>query len=207
MQKELTELTQKQESIINKAKEISIVSTETLQVAVSITAEIKDVKKRVEEIRKFFVNPLNNQVKEINLKFKPFTDILDKTEAEVKSKMTEYQAEQEKICYAEEERIRKLQQKEYEKQIKKAEKKGDDIPPPPPPIKLETEKVEGLQMRKIWVAEIEDIKLIPEIVLYDLINTEDGQEVLNSYLNKLAKAGVRTIAGVRIYEKSIPVIK
>jgi len=48
MQKELAELTQKQELIIGKAKNISIVSTETLQNAVAVTTEIKDVKKRVE---------------------------------------------------------------------------------------------------------------------------------------------------------------
>jgi len=147
-------------------------------------------------MRKFFVAPLNKQVKGINLKFKPYTDVLDKAEAEIKSKMTAYQVEQEKIRLAEEDRLRKIQQKEYEKQVKKAEKKDEDIPPPPPPVRVETPKVEGLSMRKMWDFEIIDIGKIPaEYMIPD-----------ETKIRKIVNAGVRKIAGIRIFEKTISAI-
>lgn len=197
MERELVQLERLERTLVGKAGEVQITSLETLQTAVGLTAEIKSAKSRVEEIRKFFVNPLNDQVRKINAKFKPFTETLEKMEAEVKSKIVVYQTEQEKIRIAEETRLRKLQEAEYAKQVKKAEKKGDDAPPPPPPVKVEAVKVDGLSIRKVWDFEIVFIEKIPlEYMIPD-----------EKKIRKVITAGVREIPGIKIFEKSISAIK
>lgn len=196
MEKELIELSQAQKGIIKKVADVSIVSTETLQVAVGLTQELKQARTRAEEVRKFFVDPLNKQVKGINAKFKPFIDTLIKAESEVKGKMEAYETGQEKLRLAEEERLRRLQEKKFARETAKAEKKGVETPPPPPPIKVEKEQVSGYQVRKVWDFEITDIKKIPaEYLIPD-----------EKKIRKVVSAGLREIPGVRIFEKTISAV-
>ena len=206
MEKELMELEKEQTGLTARAENLSIVSTETLQEAVGLTSFIKDLGKRIKAMMDFHTKGLKAEIKKTETPYKMGMEKCVELELQVKSKIVVYQNEQEKIRRAEEERLRKIQEKEYEKQIKKAEKKQETPPPPPPPIKIEAEKIEGLQMRKTWVAEIEEHGLIPHETIMDFLYSSEGTIALTKFLNKLTKAGIRKIEGVRIFEKSISAI-
>ena len=196
MKNELASLEKEQTGLIAQATNLSIVSTETLQGAVNLTSFIKDFGKRIKAMMDFHTKGLKAEIKKTELPYKNGMEKCAELELQIKSKIVVYQNEQEKIRLAEEDRLRKIQQKEYEKQIKKAEKKQEAPPPPPPPVKVEAEKIEGLQMRKTWDFSIEDEKLIPREYLC----------VDEKKIGKVVKAGIREIAGIRIFEKSISAI-
>ena len=191
MDKDLIILNQKQLEIVNRVKSITITSRKSLEETVFLTRDIKEAKKKVESELKFHTDPLSEQIKNERQKYMPFLDILGKAELELKSKIAVYQSEQEKIRMAEEERLTKLQEKQYAKNIQKAEKKGMEAPPPPPPITIKEEKISGLSMRENWTAEVENVFLIErDFLMPDLDKAK-----------KCAKAGIRKIAGFRIYDK------
>ena len=189
-------LNEKQLEIVNRVKSITITSRESLEETVFLTRDIKEAKKKVESELKFHTDPLSEQIRNERQKYKPFLDMLDKAELELKSKIVVYQSEQEKIRMAEEKWLIKLQEKQYAKDIQKAEKKGMEAPPPPPPITIKEENVAGLQIRKMWDFQIVDEKKI----------TREYLCVDEKKIRKVVNAGVREISGIRIFEKSISAI-
>jgi len=196
MNNEIQELEKEQKSIAEKVSNIIVTDTESLKFAISTTQEIKEKIKKIEGIRKFFVDPLNKQVKEINSKFKPFIEKLEEAESIIKNKMVKFQIIQEDKRKKAEEKLRKEQEKKYRAEIKKADKKGELPPPPPMPVFIERQKVEGLQIKKVWNFEIIDEKIIPRVYL--VVDT--------AKIRKLVNAGIREIAGVKIYEETISAI-
>jgi hypothetical protein len=164
--------------------------------------------KTIEEIRNFFVRPLNNQVKAINEKFKLLTQPLaDKKQQLSDSLLAWRKEEQLKLAEAEAEQRRIYEEKqakartEEERRRKISEAKGGDgivktpveqpiyVPP------VNTLAQDTTTVRKQWTFEIEDeIKVPREYLALDTVKI--GQAV---------RAGVRDIAGVRIFQKEIPV--
>jgi len=188
----IQELEKEQNGIMIKVQEVKIIDQVTLTDAVSFTQEIKRAIKRVEDLRKFFVNPLNKQVKEINLKFKPIITDFESAEKKLKEKIIAYQNEEEVKRLKEEDRLRKLQEKKYEKEIAKSEKKGEIAPPPPAPVHIEKPKTEGLRITKRWTYEIVNEAEVPREYL--CVDTKK--------IGKVVSAGIRDIKGVRIYQET-----
>jgi Asp-tRNA(Asn)/Glu-tRNA(Gln) amidotransferase C subunit len=190
---ELKNLDRQQKTILKRIEEINIIDTGTLQGAVEVIKELKKARDEVKKVREFFVKPLQKQVKEINDKFKPYTDALDNAESEIKGKILFYEQGEERKRQEELEKLREKQQEEYQKEIKKAEKKGQIPPPPPAPIEIVKPRIEGLAMRKIWDFEVVDENKIPqEYLIPDAVK-----------IRKVIQAGVRNIEGLRIFEKEI----
>ncbi len=97
------------------SKEISIVvvkDSATEQQAIDFLGAIKSRSKRIEELRKFFTQPLNDQVKAINNKFKLQLEPLADLEEKLKSALVKYADEKERLAKIEADRI----QAEYEEQ-------------------------------------------------------------------------------------------
>jgi hypothetical protein len=67
-----------------------VVDAKTEADAVEFLVQIKTVAKKVDAERSFLVKPLNDHVKEINGKFKPYLTALEDAETMVKKGMTEY---------------------------------------------------------------------------------------------------------------------
>lgn len=190
---EIKELDQQQDIIKRKVAEIKVIDSESLQQAVVMIQEIKRAKEKVEETRKFFVDPLRKQISEINAKFKPYIDALDAAETLIKDEIIIYKEEERLKRELELEKLRKQQELNYRKEVKKAEKRGLVPPPPPAPIEIVQPKVDGLTMKKVWDFEIIDETKIPrEYLTPDLVK-----------IRKVIQAGVRNIEGLRIFERNI----
>jgi len=186
----IRELEKEQKDVMCKVLEVNVVDQVTLTDAVSFTQEIKRTIKRVDDLRKFFVNPLNAQVKQINLKFKPIIVDFEQAEQVLKRRIVDYQEAEEKERLKEEEKIRKQQEKKYEKQVEKSEKKGEIAPPPPAPVHIEKPKTEGLRITKRWTFEILNENEVPREYL--AVDTKK--------IGKVVQAGIREIKGVKIYQ-------
>lgn len=77
--------------IIERAMAVSqVTDVGTEAAAVEFLVQIKKVAKAVDDQRTFLVKPLNDHVKEINAKFKPYLNLLDEAEKKVKDGMTAY---------------------------------------------------------------------------------------------------------------------
>lgn len=173
-------------------KFVAIKSEAEVALATEFLGVVKARVKRVEEIRKFFVNPLNEQVKRINTLFKGVSDPLTAIETKVKSAMSSYRWEEEKKAREEEERLRKLQEKKNEKRAEAGKELDLSIKTVERAEQTVTTATGSSTAKKIWKYEVVDINQVPRELLRCEIK----------HANVMAKIdeGVRDISGLRIYE-------
>lgn len=184
-------------SLEERAQVLVITTEQDLIGATDALGFIARLKKSIEEKRTFFVKPLNEQVSRINQLFKGYAAPLERADGVIRGKVLGYRQEQERIRREEEDRLRKLQEKEQARLAKLAEKKGLPEPPPPPmPItvmaapKTVSGSMGTVSAKKVWEFEIVDPMAIPrEYLMVD-----------ESKIRAVVKAGVRNIPGVRVFE-------
>lgn len=83
--------------------------------------KVKNAIKKLEDMRKEVVGPLNDQVKEVNNKFKFFTEPLEKAKDTLNAKMVAFQRAEMARVQAERERAERARQEELEKIRKEKE--------------------------------------------------------------------------------------
>ncbi len=178
------------------ANDLVVFDDESLTRATNMLGRVATLKKELEERRKFFVGPLNEQVKRINDLFRSLAAPLDRVDQILRDKVLAYRREQERRRREEEERLRKLQEAEQKKLEKKAEKKGLEPPPPPAPVVLAgpartvSADLGKATVRVVWDFEIVDPSQLPrEYLIPDVAK-----------IRAVVRAGVREIPGVRIYQ-------
>lgn len=102
------------DEILSQAKAIQITDEASQVLAVEFGTAARNLKKRVEDLRKSAVQPLNDRVKEVNNLAKAFTEPLDGAERDLKAKISTYQTklrlEQEKKAAEAREAARKVQE-------------------------------------------------------------------------------------------------
>jgi hypothetical protein len=165
--------------------------------ATEILGKIATTKKKAEEVRKALVQPLQQQVNEINSKFKETLAPLVKADTILRNKVQDWHAYQERLRREEEERLRKLMEKEQKKAEKKAEKRGE-APPPPMPVPVvpqapKTVKTDtgSTSIKTFWAWEVEDETKVPREYL--MLNDQA--------ISAAVKMGIREIPGIRIFQK------
>ncbi len=168
------------ETLVVRAEAIEISDDEDMEIAVNLLGGIATAKKRVEKQRKFFVEPLNWQVKKINELFHNFTDPLLKAERIIKQKVAAYHVEKEKKA-----------QEEMAKALAEAQK-GDEIMPviiPDQPEKTVRAPTGSATIKKVWTFQVENPALVPE--QYKVVDERK--------IRAAVAFGIREIPGVRIY--------
>src|SRR3990167_10197239 len=105
--KELLGIQQETETVVERAEKFMLDSDGQLETAAKVISWIAGKKKLIEDKRKFFVQPLNDQVSKINEMFKGYLRPLDEARAIMDEKILSYRSE------LEEKRI------EMEKQVEK----------------------------------------------------------------------------------------
>lgn len=178
--------------MVERATNYQIVSDEVYNEAGKVISWISQAKKKVEERRKFFTQPLNNQIKKINELFKTYSIPFEQSDKIMRDKMLIYRQEQEKKRLIEEQKMRK----EAEKIAKK-----EKVPVSEVVASMETKETvlatDKTTVKKIWTFEIIDENKIP-------------REYLVADETKIRKAiigGMRKIDGIKIFEKEIISIK
>lgn len=112
-------------TMIDVVKSLTIKSPEDMTGATKMLTDIVLRKKRVEELRLFFVKPLNDQVRSINAEFKSVGNPFVEMEAEIKSKMVAYRKIEADKLEAERKKAEEKRRKEWEKEQEKLRKQRE----------------------------------------------------------------------------------
>lgn len=202
-----------------QSKVIVVTSEEEKVAAVNFLGQVKDRMKKVEFLRKYFVQPLNDHVKRINNEFRIPLDSLKEVESCVKHSLKVYVDEQERLAREEferkkreeEERKRKAEaeQRRLEEEAKKskddeerkrleeeAKKKAEEAMSQKPvevaqPDQQTRSQSGVMSTKKVWKFRIVDPKKVPE--KYWIIDE-------SAIRKDIVQGGERAIDGVEIYQ-------
>lgn len=120
--------------LLGKAKQLSIVKTEDVQVATSILKECQQTEKELESKRLEITKPLNDFIGEVNVLFRGTAVPILEAKNEVKTKIVSYNQEQERIKREEEARLlaeerarlQKLEEERIERERLEAQKRAEE---------------------------------------------------------------------------------
>ena len=198
IQQQTRELMDKAQIIVREAKEIVVQDKDSLTAAVDFLGKIATAKKEVDSRRRFFVDPLNQQVKNINDLFRGYSDPLGEADRIVRNKVLIYQAEEAK-------RVAEEQRKALEEAKAQAEEASKYPAEEFIPIQISTvQKPEktvragagSATTRQVWTFKIVDPSKVPD----------EYKVVDEKKIAAVVKAGVRNIPGVEIYLTSSLVV-
>jgi len=173
------------------AEAIRITTPEEAQAAVDQTRQIKECAKTVEEVRKSFTTPLDEQKKAYMDLFRPASDVLVKAETLLKGAITTFNQEQQRIAAEAEKQRRQQEQAERDRQAEEqrqaaalleqseqAAASGDyataealeqqaaavqEVAAPiAVPVTLAPEKPKGAAFKKVWKCRVVDAALVPD---------------------------------------------
>jgi len=194
------------------AVDIALASDDDKEIAAYFLADIKKLLKEIEGRRVQYVTPYNEKVKAANSWCKQYSTRLDAADRVFKNKILAYERkladdrrrEEEEARKREEDRLAKLKELEEQAQKEAAPEvqheirqlKDDQVAEQ---IHLEETKRDKTQhfsgvsttIKQVWTFEVENIKELPTDYLLP-------NEPL---IRKAVNAGVRTIPGVRIFQK------
>jgi len=185
---------------IEAAQITTIENDETLSKASELAGRAKKLYDVIEKERKDIVESPNKWVSSINNFTKSFTTPLRSifsTESDLNRKITQYNSHKELERRKQEEAARKETEALQKKLNEDAKKIGVEAPIVPEMVMPKAETVVRTDsgssfQRKDWVFEMEDENLLPR----DCLMRNDQA------IRAKIKAGIRTIPGVRIFEKS-----
>lgn len=181
---------------------LMIEDDESNVMAVEMAGQVKRLWKKVEAIRKDEIEPHNKFVKAINALCKNYQNQFTEIEQILKGKISQYQARVELERRKAEEAARKAAEDLQAKLDAEAQAAGVESvtvdAPVIPEVKTVTHTAEGsAYQRTVWTHEIVDATRVPRKYLM----------VDEAEIKKAVKAGVRRIAGVRIFEKTTTVMR
>lgn len=170
---------------------VGIRTAQDLEDAGAFLVRIKAERRKIEDRRRFFVDPLNAQVKRINELFRKIAEPLDRADSVVRAKVMEYRKRQQEIARAEQERLDREAARAQERVDKKAARIGIAAPQvvvPVVPVLPPT--VAGATVRRVWTFRVVDASKLPrEYLVVDAVAIREA-----------VRAGVRQIPGVEIFQ-------
>lgn len=171
---------------------LSINTNEDYENAAILLTKAKQRIKRLEELRKQLIKPIQDTVKEANNKFKLLSEPFVKLENNLKSVMMVYIKKEEERARIEAEEAKK----EAERSRKEAESSNQQYIEKPviietPDLNKRTESG-FVHTKKRWTFEVVDASKIPK----------KYWTVDNVAINNEIRSGIREIKGLRIYQES-----
>lgn len=190
------------EQIANMVKEamaLTVENDETNAIAVELGTQAKKLNKTIEAEKKRIIDQPNDFIKAVRNFCKSFQDDLVRVENITKQKVSTYGAKVELNRRKAEEAARKAIEELQKKIDKEAQKAGVEAPKIETPVMPESPKVTRTNsgtsyIRKEWTFEITEPWNVPR----------EYMKVDEQAIRKAVKAGIREIAGVRIYQKINP---
>lgn len=193
------------EQIANMVKEamaLTVENDETNAMANELGNQAKKLNKTIEAEKKRIIEQPNDFIKAVRNFCKSFQDQLAKVEYTLKQKITTYQTKRELERRKAEEEARKATEALQKKIDKEAKQAGVEAPKIETPVIPEPSKVTRTDsgtshIRKEWTFEITDPGNVPR----------EYMKVDEQAIRKAVKAGIREIAGVRIYQETKTVFR
>lgn len=179
----------------------------------NLLGSVSKLGKDLEKERKGLVDPLNNKVREINSRYKPFTEKLDQITRAIKKKMVDYNNELQRQAQEKERKRLEAEAKakeeaeaKFKEQQAEAEKTGDialfEFPEPipqqeeaPAPLRQLKTSAGTSTFVEVWKWELRDFSMVPDRFIIPAKLDEVA-------INKAVRAGERNIPGLRIYPES-----
>jgi hypothetical protein len=196
--KEIVQVKKGMDEYIQTENVLKVIDQATYDQAGDFCKKIKIASKKIEDKRKFFVDPYNYVVKQINAIFKDKTTDLDNLERRVKNKMMTWYDQEQRKREAELLKIQQQNQRKIEKAVEKQEANPEKVilPPvlksePAPIAKTSAGSFSKNTVRAVWKWEVEKEADIPR----EYLTTNDKK------ISDLVRAGLRTIPGIRIYQE------
>jgi len=195
----------KANNLLEQAKKLIVTDRSGAEVATAKAKEIKELGREAENLRTQLKDPFLKAGRLIDGEFKRITTPCDEAEKNLKSKILAFQKEEDRKAREQEEKRRREAKEAALREAEMLATQGDsreaervleramDIPPVESeargPIRASGGAAAGI--RKTWTYEIVDSKQVPGQFL-----TIDDKAV-----KAAIAAGVRTIPGIRIYER------
>jgi hypothetical protein len=209
------QLQQETSLVISKATTLTINNNKDYEFAGSMLVELKTYMKKVQDFWKDAKEAAHKAWKNICEKEFAMLEPLKIAEGEIKSKMAQYQREQEAKERAIREELERKQREEAERLLKEAQEKeaaGDKLgadlllaraellDQTAPVAAFQKATAKGVSSRKVWKARVVDETQVPTEFAGIVIRPVDVKA-----LNELAKAtkGKAKIPGVEFYEETI----
>lgn len=190
-------------SFSEQAKSLEIKSDEDYNGASDFISVINDKKKSIEKMRKFFVDPLNQQVKTINSMFKPQVEEADSIIKLVKGKMADHFQKKEEARIKEENRKQAIRDKANAKR----EAEGKEAIEEPINQVAEVERTVSTEsskttVKKVWVHKVVSINALPDDVKKAIFEEAYRKGIVDTVIRKFVNAGVREMSGVEIKQEA-----
>lgn len=201
IEKEVLSFRKKAESIVIKNDDDY---NEVSNFAGSISAKEKDIDK----LRKFFTEPLNAQLDNINAMFMPQIKEAKSIVVLLKGKMSVYFTEKEEARLKEEKRKQDIRDKAN---AKRAEQGKEEIAEPikdvAPVNKTVTTDSVQTQIRKVWKHEVKSMSKLPDDVKKAIFEEAWKKGIVDMVIKKFVDAGIRSMTGVDIFEENTVALK
>lgn len=213
-QPEIQALARQVTATISLATAAIVETTEHVEWATAVLAELARHRKRAEDLRLRFTRPLNESLKAINGVFKEMDGPLAEADRTLRQKVLVYRAAEQARAAAEQIRLRAeaaareaearaliqstAPQAEVTAAIDAADAAHDAVvlapPPPAPTVKT---AMGTTTARRVTDFEVTDLAQVP--ILYLQLNAEAVRAAI--------RRGVRDIPGVRIFEREILAVR
>lgn len=180
------------------ANKIVVTTASEEEKAYDALTKIKTALKTIETARKKITAPLNQAVKAANSMFKTLSEPFTVADSIIRDKIMGFRQEQQEKAEKEQERREKIQASHEERGHKTY-----DLP------EVEPEVAEKTVTTKRWAIRIINPKKLPEKILRQLIQTDEGYEIMEKWLRKKMREAPKgkdnkpliEISGTEVYQE------
>lgn len=180
-----------------QAKDLKVIDSETFQIAIDGAGTTKGLIKAIDGKKAEQTGPYREFINKVNNAAKFFTEPLKSIANEFSRKSGDYQYQLDLARKKQEKAIEEANRKLQEELDKQAKKDGIEAPVvtpvkvPKPETVIHTAGGHSQHLRKQWMGEIEDGEKVPrEYCVPD-----------QKLINQAVRMGVRSIEGIKIFEK------
>jgi hypothetical protein len=196
-------------TIADAARELQITDEETNAQALDLLSQARKGVKRIDALKKRWLDPLNKQVKLIRADFDALAAPAKEADGILATKTSAYRIKVNEAARKEQERLRLLAEKRQERAAQRAEEKGVEPPPvipiaptvAPPAKSVQTEGGARITYRKQTHFEVTDPAQVP-----DAYKTIDEKKIGAAVRAGIASAE-NPIPGVRIWTTEEAVVR
>ncbi len=188
--KEVT-LTVKEQEAIKVAESKAIKTPEDMSAAVNVLSTLNQTLDRLTEDKEKLTKPINELLKEIRGRYKPFELKLEEAIEKVRKAMITYQTEQKRIAKIEEDKIiARIGEGKGKLKVETAIRKMEEVDKPDQKVSTEAGLVKFKTVKKF---EVEDVSKLPKEYI-----------LANEVAIRKAMTEGKEVSGVRYFTEEVP---